>query len=134
MSRQLLGWQLVIVAVLVAAVGLFSGFQATKSFRDTEGRRMLSIAEDVAATLGVRTALADPLRHHQLPTFAESARSLSGAAFVIIADPSGKVLTSPDPAEVGEPLPLGDSMIESGRSWVGGSTPAAGTRSWRTCR
>jgi two-component system CitB family sensor kinase len=119
LSRQLLGWQLVIVAVLVAAVGLFSGFQATKSFRDTEGRRMLSIAEDVAATLGVRTALADPLRHHQLPTFAESARSLSGAAFVIIADPSGKVLTSPDPAEVGEPLPLGDSMIESGRSWVG---------------
>ncbi len=119
LSRQLLGWQLLIVATLVAAVALFSGFQATKSFRDTEGRRMLSVAEDVAATLGVRRALEDPLRHHQLPTFAESARSLSGAAFVIIADPAGKVLTSPDPAQVGEPLPLGDSMIAAGRSWVG---------------
>lgn len=119
LSRQLLGWQLVIVASLVAAVAVFSGFQATKSFRDTEGRRMLSVAEDVAATGGVRAALADPLRHHQLPTFAESARSLSGAAYVVIADPGGTVLTSPDPAEVGEPLPLGDSMIQSGRSWVG---------------
>lgn len=119
LSRQLLTWQLLIVATLVTAVALFSGFQATKSFRDTEGRRMLSVAEDVAATLGVRTALEDPLRYHQLPTFAESARSLSGAAFVIIADPRGKVLTSPDPQQVGEPLPLGESMIESGRSWVG---------------
>ena len=83
LSRQLLGWQLLIVVTLVGAAALFSGFQATKSFRDTEGRRMLSIAEDVAATGGVRDALADPLRHHQLPTFAESARNLSGAAFVV---------------------------------------------------
>jgi sensor histidine kinase regulating citrate/malate metabolism len=119
LSRQLLGWQLLIVASLVAAVAVFSGIQATKSFRDTEGRRMLSVAEDVAATLGVRAALADPLRHHQLPTFAESARSLSGAAYVVIADPGGMVLTSPDPAQIGEPLPIGDSMIDGGRSWVG---------------
>jgi sensor histidine kinase regulating citrate/malate metabolism len=119
LSRQLLGWQLLIVASLVAAVAVFSGIQATKSFQENEGRRMLSVAEDVAATIGVRQALADPLRHHQLPTFAESARSLSGAAYVVIADPDGIVLTSPDPAQVGDPLPLGDSMITTGRSWVG---------------
>ncbi|MGH3880466.1 MAG: sensor histidine kinase [Actinophytocola sp.] len=119
LSRQLLGWQLLIVATLVAAVAVFSGFQATKSFRDTEGRRMLSVAEDVAATGGVRGSLADSLRHHQLPTFAESARSLSGAAYVVIADADRMVLTSPDPTQIGEPLPLGDSMIPSGRSWVG---------------
>jgi sensor histidine kinase regulating citrate/malate metabolism len=119
LSRQLLGWQLLIVVTLVAAVALFSGFQATKSFRDTEGRRMLSVAENVAATLGVRTALEDPLRHHQLPTFAESARSLSGAAFVVIAGPDGRVLTSPDPAQVGEPLPSDGNVIPAGRAWVG---------------
>jgi len=119
LSRQLLGWQLLVVVTLVGAVALFSGFQASKSFRDTEGRRMLSIAEDVAATGGVRAALADPLRHHQLPTFAESARNLSGAAFVVIADAGRTMLTSPDPAQIGEPLPIGESMIPSGRSWVG---------------
>ncbi|OLF05531.1 sensor histidine kinase [Actinophytocola xanthii] len=119
LSAQLLRWQLLIVVTLLASVTVFSGIQATQNFRDTEGRRMLSVAEDVAATRAVREALADPLRHHQLPTFAESARSLSGASYVVVAEPDRTVLTSPDPDEVGEPLPTGDSTITEGRSWVG---------------
>ncbi|RZS32286.1 sensor histidine kinase regulating citrate/malate metabolism [Herbihabitans rhizosphaerae] len=120
LTRQLLGWQLVIVLALLGAVAVFGAIQSNAAFRATEGRRMLSVAEDVAATAGVRAALADPLRYHQLPPFAESARSLSGATSVIIALPSSRrVLTSPDPSQVGSPLPLGDSTVQSGRSWVG---------------
>jgi sensor histidine kinase regulating citrate/malate metabolism len=119
LARQLLAWQLVVVVALLCAVGTLSVVQAGANFRTTEGRRMLSVAEDVAATAGVRVALADPLRHFALAPFAESARSLSGASYVIIADTTRKVLTSPDPSQVGEPLDVGDSTALSGRSWVG---------------
>ncbi|RLK60456.1 sensor histidine kinase [Actinokineospora cianjurensis] len=119
LARQLLGWQVVIVVTLLAAVAVFSAVQARSAFQTTEGRRMLSVAEDVAATPGVRAALADPLRYHQLPPFAESARSLSGADGVLIALPALRVLTSPDPTQVGGQLPIGDSTVQSGRSWVG---------------
>ncbi|MFT7835034.1 sensor histidine kinase [Saccharothrix sp. BKS2] len=119
LARQLLVWQLVVVVALLCAVGVLSVVQAGNNFRTTEGRRMLSVAEDVAATAGVRASLADPLRHYALPPFAESARSLSGASYVIITDPAREVLTSPDPGQVGEPLDLGGSTAPAGRSWVG---------------
>lgn len=119
LARQLLAWQLVVVVALLCAVGVLSVVQAGNNFRTTEGRRMLSVAEDVAATAGVRASLADPLRHYALAPFAESARSLSGASYVIITDPDRKVLTSPDPSQVGEALDLGGSTALAGRSWVG---------------
>ncbi len=119
LSRQLLSWQLMIIFVLLASTTVFSVAQSDESFRTTESRRMLSVAEDLAATEGVRTSLADPFRRDALPTFAESARSLSGADHVIIADAEGTVLTSPDPGQLGHRLPLGASTVRSGRAWVG---------------
>ncbi|MGM1062605.1 sensor histidine kinase [Saccharothrix sp. Mg75] len=121
LARQLLAWQLVVVVALLCAVGVLSVVQAGANFRTTEGRRMLSVAEDVAATAGVRASLVDPERrtHQVLAPFAESARSLSGASYVIITDPAREVLTSPDPGQVGTLLDIGDSTAPRGRSWVG---------------
>jgi len=119
LARQLLGWQLVIVFALLGCVTWLSVVQSNDSFRDTEGRRLLSVAENVAATPAIRASLADPVRRDALPILAESARSLSGADFVTIADPRRKVLTSPDPGEIGGVLPLGESTVTQGRSWVG---------------
>lgn len=119
LARQLLVWQLVVVVALLCAVGVLSVVQAGANFRTTEGRRMLSVAEDTAATAGVRASLADPLRHYALAPFATTAQSLSGASYVVIAGADRKVLTSPDPGQVGEPLELGDSTALAGRSWVG---------------
>ncbi|MEO6083381.1 MAG: sensor histidine kinase [Umezawaea sp.] len=119
LARQLLAWQLVVVVALLCAVGALSVVQAGANFATTEGRRMLSVAEDVAATAGVRVALVDPLQHYALAPFAESGRSLSGASYVIITDGSRRVLTSPDPAQVGTALDTGDSTTITGRSWVG---------------
>lgn len=119
LSRRLLGWQLVLMFLLLASIAVYSVAQSAAAFRATEGRRMLSVAEDLAATDGVRVSLTDPFRRDALPTFAESARSLSGADHVIIADARGTVLTSPDPDQPGRPLPLGGSTVLSGRSWVG---------------
>jgi len=119
LARQLLAWQLVVVVALLCAVGTLSVVQAGANFRTTEGRRMLSVAEDVGATATVRLALVDPLRTYQLAPFAESGRSLSGASYVIITDVNRKVLTSPDPSQLGQPLVIGDSTALRGRSWVG---------------
>ncbi|MFC5285759.1 ATP-binding protein [Actinokineospora guangxiensis] len=119
LARQLLGWQFVIVAALLGAVAVFSAVQSREAYTDDQSRRMLNVAEDVAATPGVRAALLDPLRHHQLPTFATSARNLSGARSVRIALPDTRVLTSPDPAQVGEPMALGESTVRQGRAWTG---------------
>jgi two-component system, CitB family, sensor kinase len=119
LSRQLLGWQVANVVALLGAVAVFTALQSNESFRDVEGRRMLSVAEDVAAQVTVREALVDPLRYHQLPPFAASARNLSGASYVAITLPDRTVLTSTEPGEVDTTLPAGDSMIDDGRSWVG---------------
>ncbi|OLR92997.1 sensor histidine kinase [Actinokineospora bangkokensis] len=119
LARGLLGWQLVVVFALLACVALFSVVQSRKSFADVEGRRLLSVAENVAATPGVRENVADPLRRDPLPVFAEGARSLSGADFVLITDSARRVLTSPDPGQVGTTLDVGASTIGAGRSWVG---------------
>ncbi|GAA4002749.1 ATP-binding protein [Allokutzneria multivorans] len=118
LARQLFGLQLLIVLALLGAVGAVTIAQSHATFRDTEGSRLLSVAEDVAATAGVRTGVEDEVRRYWLlPPFAESARALSGADFVIITDAAGTVLTSPDPAQIGEKL--ADSTALSGRSWVG---------------
>lgn len=119
LSRQLLGGQLIIIFLLLASVVVFSVAQTNTSFRNTQGRKLLSAAEDVAATTGVRINLTDPYKQDALAVFAESARSLSGADYVLIADAHGTVLASPDPEQRGHRLPLGDSTVLAGRAWVG---------------
>ncbi|MFB9905020.1 sensor histidine kinase [Allokutzneria oryzae] len=119
LARQLFGLQLLIVLALLGAVAGVTIAQSHATFRDTEGGRLLSVAEDVAATAGVRDGVAEPLRRYTLPPFAESARALSGADFVIITDARGTVLTSPDPTQVGEALPTEGSTAPTGRAWVG---------------
>ncbi|PXY31434.1 sensor histidine kinase [Prauserella muralis] len=119
LARQLLGWLLAIVFALLGCVLVFSVLQSNENFRNVEGRRLLSVAENVAATPGVRISLADPVNRDPLPVFAEGARSLSGADFVTIAGPGRRVLTSQDPDQLRTRLPLGESTVAHGRSWVG---------------
>jgi sensor histidine kinase regulating citrate/malate metabolism len=109
---------LIVLSVLGCVAG-FSAVQAGRGFVDTEGARLLSVAENVAATPGVRGALADPVRRDPLATFAESARTLSGADSVIIAGADRRVLAGPDPALLHAPLTLGGSTVARGRAWVG---------------
>lgn len=119
LARQLLGWQLVIVFALLGCVTGFSVMQSNKAFTDSEGRKLLSVAENVAATPGVRSSLAHPVNRDPLASFAEGARSLSGADYVVIADPSKRVLASQDPSQLRSTLTLGESTVSHGRSWVG---------------
>lgn len=60
LSRQLLGWQLLIIVLLLTSIAVFSVAQTDSAFRATEGRKMLSVAEDLAATSGFAPASPRP--------------------------------------------------------------------------
>ncbi|MHA6780925.1 ATP-binding protein [Pseudonocardia saturnea] len=122
LARQFLGWQLGIVALLLAAVAALAVVQSDAAFRETQGRRMLSVAEDVAATATVRLSL-DVGEYGPLPGIATTAQNLSGADEIVIVarelDGDLVVRTSPDPAAVGTPFDLAGSTAPQGRAWVG---------------
>lgn len=119
LAGQFLALQLAIVVAVLVAVAAVSLAQAEAGFRRDEGRRVLSVAETVAAVRSVRLGLANPTMEHVVPPVAESARSVSGASYVIVARADGTILTSPDPRQVGEVLELHGSPVLTGRSWVG---------------
>ncbi|MBB1255673.1 ATP-binding protein [Streptomyces alkaliterrae] len=125
LAGQFLALQLVLIVVVLTVIAVVSVAQSNAEFRRTEGRRLLSVAETVASQDAVRVGLADVERQGILQPTAESARSVSGASYVVITGTDRRVLTDADPRRIGGLLELGDSGVLSGRSWVG-STQARG--------
>jgi sensor histidine kinase regulating citrate/malate metabolism len=119
LAGQFLALQLVIVLVVLLGVVAVSLAQSAATFQRVEGRRVLAVAESVAATSLVRLGLDDPATQEALAALTDGAQSVSGASFVIIARPDRTILTSPDPRQIGGRLPLGGSSVLQGRSWTG---------------
>ena len=118
LAGQLLALQVVIICVVLVGVAAVTVAQSTKRAQDTEGRRALSVAETLANARIFREALDDGAVPY-VRVAAESTRSVSGSASVVVADADGTVLASADPAQLGTRFPLGDSTVLEGRSWVG---------------
>ncbi|GIJ46180.1 ATPase [Virgisporangium aliadipatigenens] len=116
LAGQLLLFQLGVVLLVVVAVGAVSLAEANAAFRTDEGRRLRSIAENLAAESTVRTGLTDAVWRETLAARAENARAVSGATYVMIGDRRGVLVTGPN---AGRPADLGDSDVRRGRSWVG---------------
>ena len=116
LSGQLLVLQLTIVLLVVCAVAAVSIAEADAAFRRVEGERLRSVGENAAINRTVRLGLGNPLGRDALETVAESARAVSGASYVVIADAAGTLVTGPD---AGQPATLGVSTVLAGRSWVG---------------
>ncbi|MFC5952613.1 ATP-binding protein [Pseudonocardia lutea] len=127
LAREFLVWQLLVVLILLAAVTALAAVQSDAAFRETQGRRMLSVAEDVAATPGIRAGLVDR-NVDLLASFARSAENLSGADRIVVVDAHRVIRSSPDPAELGTPF-AADPMVGSASSPSGESTAFAG-RAW----
>ncbi|MEU3646668.1 sensor histidine kinase [Lentzea sp. NPDC034063] len=115
LASQLLAWQLVVVTLLLCAVGALTVVQTGNNFRSNEERRMLSVAETVAANSLVQEEMGN---WRLLSAPAETARSLSGASYVLILNENRLVIASPDPAQIGSTLDTRDTALE-GRSWTG---------------
>ncbi|MGW6934275.1 ATP-binding protein [Lentzea sp. NPDC054927] len=115
LASQLLVWQLVVVTLLLCAVGALTVVQTGSNFRSNEERRMLSVAETVAANSLVQEQMGN---WRLLSAPAETARSLSGATYVLILNAKRLVIASPDPAQIGSTLDTRTTALE-GRSWTG---------------
>jgi hypothetical protein len=121
LAGQLLLSQLGVVLLVVIAVGAVSVAEADAGFRTDEGRRLRSVAENLAAESTVRAGITDPLWYDALAARAESARAVSGATYVVIGDRTGRLVTGPDK---GENADLGESDVLRGRADV--TDPPAG--------
>ncbi|NKE55846.1 sensor histidine kinase [Lentzea sp. PSKA42] len=115
LASQLLAWQLVVVTLLLCAVGALTVVQTGSNFRSNEERRMLSVAETVAANSLVQEEMGN---WRLLSAPAETARSLSGASYVLILNDRRLVIASPDPSQIGSTLDTRTTSLE-GRSWTG---------------
>jgi two-component system, CitB family, sensor kinase len=121
LAGQLLALQVVIICVVLVGVAAVTVAQSTKRAQDVEGRRALAVAETVANTRSVRDAV-ERGQITYVRVAAESNRSVSGSASVVVAAVDRTVLASADPEELGRRFPLGDSTVLQGRSWVGEGT------------
>ncbi|KQY06006.1 ATPase [Mycobacterium sp. Root135] len=119
LAGQFLVFQLVVIAIVLAAVAAVSVTQSTDEFRDVRGQRMIAVAENLASTPIVRERFADPFAAQILAPDVDRAVALSGAELAEIADPSGVVRVSTDPSHIGRRLDLTDSGAAHGRAWFG---------------
>jgi two-component system, CitB family, sensor kinase len=110
-AGQLLALQLGVIAVVLVGVGAVTLAQAQIDFRHTEGGRVLSAAENLAARTLVREALVAPVpqvRREQAAPNADAVSTLSGLSLVMLVDADGIVLAdTEDPGRIGKPLVSG---------------------------
>ena len=96
LASQLVLVQLILIAAVLVAVSAVSVEQTRRQFQTDQTRRVLAQAENLAATALIRRG---PLIHDDatLPAAAAQLQQVTGAAVVLIADPTGKVLAGTDP-------------------------------------
>jgi sensor histidine kinase regulating citrate/malate metabolism len=121
LAGQLLALQVVIICVVLVGVAAVTVAQSTTRAQDTEGRRALAVAETLANARIFREAM-DEGGVAYVRVAAESTRSVSGSASVVVARADRTVIASPEPTQLGRRFPIGDSTVLSGRAWVGERT------------
>jgi two-component system CitB family sensor kinase len=119
LAGQFLAFQLLVVAVVLAAVAAVSVAQSTREFREVRGQRMIAVAENLASTPIVRDRYAEPFAAKYLAPDLDRAVALSGARLVDLIGPDGLVRASTDPARVDHHTNFGRSRVTDGRAWSG---------------
>jgi sensor histidine kinase regulating citrate/malate metabolism len=118
LAGQLLALQVVIVFVVLVGVTAVTVAQSTLGAQEIEGRRAQAIAETLAGSRALRDSLADGAVAYPRVA-AETTRTNSGSASVVVARPDRTVLASADPRELGRRYDVGDSTVLEGRGWLG---------------
>jgi len=118
LAGQLLALQVVIICVVLVGVTAVSVAQSDKSARDFEGRRAQAVAESLAGSRALRDAV-DRGTLSYVRVAAETTRTNSGSASVVVATPDRTVLASADPAELRRRYDVGDSTVLRGVGWRG---------------
>ncbi|MFC6355222.1 sensor histidine kinase [Luethyella okanaganae] len=108
LARQLLVFQLSLLAIVLIAVTAISLEQTKNGFVSSQQRRMLTVAEYSAANPLLRSILAEGPASPRLTASVESLRTTTGVDELIVTDPDGRVLASPaDPRLLRTTLAIG---------------------------
>jgi two-component system CitB family sensor kinase len=119
LASQLLLLQLVVLACVLAVVGVLSVQQSTKVFEEQRGSQLRSVAEYLANVPVVRSQVQHPDAVTSLAPAVDRAFALSAADRVSVAAPDGTILASSDPTANGRLAVLGNSRVTEGRGWSG---------------
>jgi two-component system CitB family sensor kinase len=115
LASQLVVVQLILIAAVLVAVSAVSVEQTRISFQRDQGRRILALAENLAANPVVRRA---PVRTagSALPGAVAQLQSTTGVEVVMVADPGGYVVASTDSLLIGETITWPQLHAAPGRS------------------
>jgi sensor histidine kinase regulating citrate/malate metabolism len=118
LAGQLLALQVVIICVVLVGVTAVTVAQYRSGVQEFQGRRAQAIAETLAGSRALRDSLEDGgVAYARIA--AETTRTNSDSASVMVARPDRTVIASADPAELGRRYDVGDATVLSGRSWLG---------------
>jgi two-component system, CitB family, sensor kinase len=115
LAAQLVIVQLIMIIAVLAAVSAVSVEQTRASFQRDQGRRVLVLAEVLAASPIARAGLVDP-NGSSLPAATTQLQNTTGVQLVIIANIRGVVLASTDPLLVDEQIDWPDLVATPMRS------------------
>src|SRR3954452_14000747 len=118
LAGQLLALQVVIILVVLVGVTAVTVAQSTTGAEQTEGRRAQAVAETLANSRALRDAVGQGTLAY-IRVAAETTRTNSGSASVVVARPDRFVLASADPSELRRRYDVGESTVLRGRGWVG---------------
>ncbi|WP_221354242.1 sensor histidine kinase [Streptomyces beigongshangae] len=118
LAGEMLVLQLAIVVVVLLAVAAVSLAQSEATFDRVEGRRVMALAEQLAANPLTRSQIVRSAPQQALAPLVNSTQTQSGVTSVTVADAHGRIVSSTDPTAIGAPLPLGEGAAE-GRGWSG---------------
>ncbi len=121
LAGEMLVLQLAIVVVVLLAVAAVSLRQSEATFNRVEGRRVMALAEQLAAYPLTRSQLVRPAPQQALAPLVNSTQTQSGVTSVTVADADGRIVSSTDPTAIGGRLTLGEGVAE-GRGWSGSLT------------
>ncbi|MEU6038493.1 ATP-binding protein [Actinomadura sp. NPDC047616] len=110
--------QLAIVVMVLLAVAAISLAQSEATFNRVEGRRVVALAEQLAANPLVRSRLVRPAPQESLAPLVQSTLTQSGVSSVTVADGDGRIVSATDPTVIGGRMPLGAGAA-AGRGWSG---------------
>jgi two-component system CitB family sensor kinase len=115
LASQLVIVQLIMIIAVLVAVSAVSVEQTRASFQRDQGRRVLVLAEVLAASPIVRAGLVDP-DDSSLPAATTQLQTTTGVELVVIANTRGVVLASTDPLLVDEQIDWPDLVATPMRS------------------
>ena len=118
LATQLVLVQLILIAAVLLAVSAVSVEQTRASFERAEGRRVLALAESLAANPTVRLRPVEQAGS-PLPATVTRLQSTTGVDLAAVADLEGVIVVSTDPRLTDTRLPWPAALADPQRAWSG---------------